>query len=216
MISLVLLAILVFLYFKPIKQKYEDTQKQPRLEMVSVQKNKQDTMKINHKETSKSTVSHKTISVEPQTNRHTNNDLYEPLSLEEAKMSTPARKNIAPIAAIRMTQEMSQLHPNDMLTLSDIEGEDYTLTIHSIYQNNDGSTSTTANYTDEGITYTTTITQSEKSTYITLSTANGLYEIETRADTGYIYRTDSIRKALQSRTPNDVIILPIPKTTPSE
>lgn len=203
---------------KPIEQKITNESSKKKAEHFpeKIQKKEQLMPNISPNQASKPTKNKENITTDKQEEGYTQTLLYETLSIEEAKLITPPRKNIAPIAAIRITQNMSQLQPNDILTLSDIEGEDYTLTIQSITQNDDGSTSTTARYEDEGITYTTTMTQSAKSNYITLSTANGLYEIETRADTGYIYRTDSIRKALQSRTPNDVIILPIPKNTSSE
>ena len=136
--------------------------------------------------------------------------LYESLSLEEAKLNTSPRKNITPIGAIRITQNISTLQKGDRFTLPNIEGEDYTLTVKSTYANPDGSTSITAQYEDEGITYTTTITQSPTSNYINLSTANGLYEAETNHNTGYIYRTNDIRKQMQDTSTNDFTILPIP------
>ena len=215
LISLVLLLGLGLFYTQPQEQKTKKIQIKKEVLVMPNQGQKKEnaTSEMRTKKTIKPTIKQKTVSTSPKKQEvsHTHTLLYEPLSIEEAKLSTPPRKHITPIGAIRIKQTMSQLQPNDTLTLSDVEGSDYTLTIQSIYKNNDGSTSTTANYADEGITYTTTITQSEKSSFITLSTANGLYEIETDKETGYIYRTDTIRKQLQSRTPNDVIILPIPK-----
>jgi len=213
LLSLVLLIALGFFYNQEKEEKVFNVQTSQKIEIMPkpIEKEKKPTPKI-----SKQAEKHMTpeISDTPKKTTQKNHKqtlLYEPLSLEEAKLSTPPRKKVSPIGAIQIKQRMSELQPNDTLTLSDVEGSDYTLTIASVHQNNDGSTSTTAHYKDEGITYTTTITQSDKSTYITLSTANGLYEIETNADTGYIYKTDTIRKAIQSRIPDDVIMLPIPK-----
>lgn len=138
--------------------------------------------------------------------------IYETLSIEEASLTTKPRKNIAPVGAIRMpSNSMATLTPNDTFTLRDIEGVDYTMTISSIQEHNDGSVTKTGQFTDEGITYTTTITQAENSNFITLSTPQGLYEIETSNEVGYIYRTDTIRKQMQNTKISDVIILPIPK-----
>jgi len=138
--------------------------------------------------------------------------IYETLSIEEASLTTKPRKNIAPVGAIRMpSNSMATLTPNDTFTLRDIEGVDYTMTISSIQEHNDGSVTKTGQFTDEGITYTTTITQAENSSFITLSTPQGLYEIETSNEVGYIYRTDTIRKQMQNTKISDVIILPIPK-----
>jgi len=138
--------------------------------------------------------------------------IYETLSIEEASLTTKPRKNITPVGAIRMpSNSMATLTPNDTFTLKDIEGADYTMTISGIQEHDDGSVTKTGQFTDEGIIYTTTITQAEHSSFITLSTPQGLYEIETSNEVGYIYRTDTIRKQMQNTKINDVIVLPIPK-----
>ncbi len=138
--------------------------------------------------------------------------MYESLTLEEAQLTTKPRKHIQAIAAIQINREkLNHLKLKDTLLLTDIEGMDYPLTITNIQTNNDASVSTTGTYIDEGITYTTTMTLSENESFISLSTPKGLYEIETSNGVGYIYRTQDIRKQMQSSSINDVIILPIPK-----
>jgi hypothetical protein len=134
--------------------------------------------------------------------------MYKILSMEEAISVTKPRRNITPITAIEI--ETKQLKKNDILKLPDIEGVDYEITITSI-QTNASSITSTGSFTDEGIKYSTTITQSNNESFITLSTPKGTYEIETRNGVGYIYSTQDIRKHLQKGTKDDVIILPIPK-----
>ena len=137
--------------------------------------------------------------------------LYKPLSLQEATLNIQARKNIPIVSAIQIdTTVLNQLNIKDTLILPDIEGLDYILQIIQAQTNNDGSVSYTGVYNDEGITYTTTITLSKNESFITLSTANGYYEIETKAGTGYVYKASDIRKHLQKSTASDVIIYPIP------
>ena len=139
------------------------------------------------------------------------NILYEVLSIDEAKLTTMPRKNIRPIEAIRIQNtHIGTLQVNDTLTLPNIEGIDYTLTISSTQTHNDGSVTTTGKFEDEGISYTTTITMSNKSSFMTLSTPKGLYEIETQDDTGYIYKTSDIRRHLQKTDKDDFIVLPVP------
>lgn len=138
--------------------------------------------------------------------------IYKILSIEEAKLTTKPRKNITPVGAIRMpNNNMKTLHTQDTFILTDIEGIDYTMKISNIQKNNDGSITSTGQFSDEGITYTTTITQVENESYISLSTPQGLYEIETSNEVGYIYRTDTMRKQMQNTKISDVIVLPIPK-----
>jgi len=217
-LSLVLLITLGLFYTKAKEQKRVNIQTNSKVADIPPKVQKEEkTTTINPIKKTTPHVEEKVLTpITQEKDNATSTLLYESLSIEEASLNTPARKNVIPIGAVHIKQNMAQLQPDDTLTLSDIEGIDYTLTIKSTHENNDGSTSTTADYKDEGITYTTTITQSDKSTYITLSTASGSYEIETSADTGYIYKTIDIRKQLQSRTPDDVIILPIPKTTLTE
>ena len=152
------------------------------------------------------------IVVEPKVSTDEEHVLYEILSLEEAKLTTKPRKNITPIEAISLsTSHTEELKVNDTLTLPNIEGVDYTIVISSVVKNSDDSHSLTGHFKDEGISYTTTITKSTQSSYITLSTPQGTYEIETQDGVGYIYRTSDIRKHLQKPNVNDVIVLPIPQ-----
>ena len=138
--------------------------------------------------------------------------LYNTLPLDEARLSTKEKRHIKPVSAISLnTDTFTSMQKGDTLTLPDIEGLDYTLTVIDVQTYENGATSTTAKYEDEGVTYTTTITHSTDETFITLATAQGLYEIETEAGTGYVYNSSDIRKQLQRSHGNDVVILPIPK-----
>ena len=138
--------------------------------------------------------------------------LYETLPLEEADMITKEKRHIKPVTAITLnTDTFSNLQTGDILTLPDIDGIDYTLTVVDVQTYDNGATSTTAKYEDEGVTYTTTITHSENETFITLATAQGMYEIETAQGTGYVYDSSDIRKQMQRPNTNDVIVLPVPK-----
>ena len=135
--------------------------------------------------------------------------MYETLSSAEASLRTKPRHAIAHVSAIAMQKHI--LQAKDTLVFPNIEGLDYTIKISHVMTHNDGSTSTTGAYIDEGITYTTTITQSDTQSFISLATAQGLYEIEASNGVGYIYRTDAIRQYLQSKPLNDTIILPLLK-----
>jgi len=154
----------------------------------------------------------KSIVIKTETSTEDEHMLYEILTVEEAKLTTKPRKNIDPIEAISLSNtNTEELKVNDTLTLPNIEGIDYTIVISSIVKNSDNSHSFTGQFKDEGISYTTTITKSTQSSYITLSTPQGIYEIETENGIGYIYKTSDIRKHLQKPNVNDVIVLPIPK-----
>ena len=138
--------------------------------------------------------------------------MYEILTLDEAKLTTKVRKNIQPVASIRISNTITnELTPNNVILFSDIEGVDYPIRISDVKKHNDGSVTATGSYEDEGISYTTTITQSENESFITLSSAQGLYEIEAINGVGYIYRADEIRRTIQKHNFNDFIVLPIPK-----
>lgn len=141
--------------------------------------------------------------------------MYKMISVEEAKLTTKARKNMQPVAAIQLNQSIeNELVPNNTIYFSDIEGADYPIRLSEIKKNNDGSLTATGAYEDEGITYTTTITYSDNVSFITLSSSQGLYEIETSNGVGYIYRADEIRKQIKNPSPSDFILLPVPKAPP--
>jgi len=178
------------------------TKKEPHTQMSTEEKKPT-------KQISKNT---KSIVVETEASTEDEHMLYEILAVEEAELTTKPRKNIKPIEAINLSSiNTEELKVNDTLTLPNIEGVDYTIVISSIVKNSDDSHSLTGQFKDEGISYTTTITKSTHSSYITLSTPQGIYEIETENGVGYIYKTSDIRKHLQKPNVNDVIILPIPK-----
>jgi len=143
--------------------------------------------------------------------------IYETLSIEEATSITKPRNRIHPVSAVKInTFAITALNQKDTMTLSDIEGIDYDILISDTHKNKDGSFSITGSFTDEGVTYTTTITHSDTSTFMNISTPNGVYEIETNNDIGFTYKTSDIRKRLQTSRKNDVIILPIPKRPTSQ
>ena len=155
----------------------------------------------------------KTTQEEPKQKETT---LLKALSMDEAILTTQARKNIKPISAIRIVNNgLSTLHKEDTLLLPNIDGNDYKITIVHTQKNRNGSSSLTGKLEDENIGYTTTITQSEQSTFVTLSTPQGLYEIETQNGVGYVYDTKDIRKQLHRNHESDVIMLPIPNINTS-
>jgi len=138
--------------------------------------------------------------------------LYETLPLEEADIISKEKRHIKPVTAITLnTDTFSSLQTGDTLTLPDIDGIDYTLTVVDVQTYDNGATSTTAKYEDEGVTYTSTITHSANETFITLATAQGMYEIEAEQGTGYVYDSSHIRKQMQRPDKSDVIVLPVPK-----
>jgi hypothetical protein len=140
--------------------------------------------------------------------------MYETLTIEEASLTIKPRSYVSPISAIHIEQQPTSTQKvGDTLSFPNIEGHDYSITISSIYHNNDGSTTTTGSYQDEGIQYTTTITQTQDESYINLSTAQGLYEMESSNNVGYVYRTDAIRKSMQDPNVNDFILLPPPNSS---
>ena len=166
----------------------------------------------------------KHIDVKKETTKHTfvtQNDktsklskqtytLFKTLSLEEANILSKEKREIEPVGAIRLNEDVFHaLKKGDSLTLTDIDGLDYTLEVIDIQTHEDGSSSTTANYKDEGVTYTTTITHSANESFITLATAEGMYEIEVEQDIGYVYNSSHIRKHMQTSHTSDVTILTI-------
>jgi len=138
--------------------------------------------------------------------------LYKTLSIEEAQLSTKQKRGVKALSAFRLNTDIfTNIKKGDTVTIPDIEGLDYTLVIKDVQTYKNGSTSTTAQYEDEGVLYTTTITHSLRETFITLATPKGVYEMETERAIGYVYKSSDIRKKFQKSNINDAIVLPIPK-----
>jgi len=137
-----------------------------------------------------------------------NIEMYETLSIAEASLHQKPRSYVKAISAIRIHK--INIQKGDTLVLPNIEGVDYEILIAYVDTNQDGSKSITGSYSDEGIPYTTTITQSSTDSFISLATAVGMYEIETLNQIGYVYKTQDIRKVMQPFPVDDAIILPSP------
>lgn len=134
--------------------------------------------------------------------------MYETLSIAEALLHHKPRSYVKAISAIRI--QTQNIQKGDTLVLPNIEGVDYEILIAYVDINQDASKSITGSYSDEGIPYTTTITQSSTDSFISLATAVGMYEIETVNQIGYVYKTQDIRKVMQAYPIDDAIILPSP------
>jgi len=138
-------------------------------------------------------------------------NIYNTLSIEEASLQYKPRSYVKPITAIELSQHSLTL--GDTMLFPNIEGIDYAIIISHIATNPDGSKSITGSYNDEGILYTTTMTESANDSFISLATTEGSYEIETRKGIGYIYKTHEIRKVMQTSPINDTIIYPSNSTS---
>jgi len=206
-ISLVLFFLLIYVYSSGTKEIEKESNTKPIQFNTKENKTFETPTKHSREKSKKSSTPKKTLLSEQK-----NITIYDSLSLEEAQMTTKVRKHIKPVSAIQMKPNtLKQLRIKDTIVLADIEGVDYPLTVTHIQTHSDGSVTTTGSYVDEGISYTTTMTQSDHESFISLATAQGLYEIETNNGVGYVYKTSDIRKQMQQSTANDVIILPIPQ-----
>jgi hypothetical protein len=201
--------ILVYTNKKGIET-FEKPVSHPQKPTVNVPDSKKTLIIDSNKELSNNPLYSPSIQVIDHSSKQLN--IYEPLSLDEARLTTKARHNINPVGAIRIhSNRLNNLRYNDPFMINDIEGNDYTMTVSNIQKHSDGSVTTTGIYHDEDIRYTATITHSDQESFITLSTPQGIYEIESSNHVGYIYRSDTMRRKMQDTTISDVIVLPIPK-----
>jgi len=216
-ISIILMVLLLVIYFQksPSNKQYSHTEvAHPNTALQSevkpiLQSKTSHPKQIEKKSVKKTETSKKSPSNKPFSHARI---LYKTLPLEEAHMISKQKRHITPVVAIHLdASTFENIQKGETLTLPDIEGLDYTLTVIDVQTYANGASSTTANYVDEGVTYTTTITHSKSETFITLATAQGLYEIETKQGTGYVYDSSNIRKQMQRPNTNDVIVLPVPK-----
>ena len=118
----------------------------------------------------------------------------------------PSKQLVKPLSTIAFdTTILKNLEPNDEIVLPPIEGQSYTLRITKKRVHNNGNIILKASLQNNSEEYTTTITHGKKLSYATISTPEGIYQIEAMAGEGYLYAVRDIDHALVNYNQSDMI-----------
>ncbi|RLA70643.1 MAG: hypothetical protein DRG09_02655 [Epsilonproteobacteria bacterium] len=132
---------------------------------------------------------------------------FEPIDIAELRTSYPPMKGVEPISAFKLKQNtIKDLYNGDTLALPEINGYDYSLTIEKRVLNTNGSVTLEASLEGEDKTHLSILTEGDKTSFITLSTSEGIFEIQTLNGKGYVYSSTDIKNARIDYSKTDTLI----------
>lgn len=132
---------------------------------------------------------------------------FEPIDITELRTSYPPMKGVEPISAFILKQNtIKDLYNGDTLTLPEINGYDYSLKIEKRVLNTNGSVTLEASLEGEDRTQLSILTEGDKTSFITLSTSEGIFEIQTLNGKGYVYSSADIKNARIDYSKTDTLI----------
>jgi hypothetical protein len=115
-------------------------------------------------------------------------------------------KNVEPIAAIKMKQNMiKKLKVGDSLTLPSIDENIYELRIQNHFISERGNTSIDGSFSEGGISYSTILTEGKNSAFMSMNTPSGTYEIEFINGVGLVYESADIENVKIDYNKSDMI-----------
>jgi len=136
-------------------------------------------------------------------------DVYEPADITEMKTKLKAKPKVEPIAAFTMPKgTIRKLYYGDTILLPDIAGHDYELKIEKRTIGKSGSVILEASVGDDGSIVKSVLTEGERTSYITLNTADGVYELESINGNGFVYSSADIKNQLIDYSKTDAVIPP--------
>lgn len=135
---------------------------------------------------------------------------YEELmTISEDERFKRAHKNgIRPLLSVNINKkDIKNLFINDTFDLPEIDGNIYTLEINERFNNNDIISLKASIEGLDGDSYAI-ITEGENTTFMTIKTPEGLFEVEIFGNSGYIYSAKDIQNTWVDFTKKDTITIP--------
>jgi hypothetical protein len=135
--------------------------------------------------------------------------LFVEIDPNELKEELPTKDGIKPTLAVKVPKNsLSGLNVGDIIELPPVGQGSYEAKIDEKIIHENGSISVTGNLIDGQEKYSVVITQGKNSTYATITTPDGAFEIESRNGVEYIYSVEEINKKYMDHTKSDVLIPP--------
>jgi len=132
--------------------------------------------------------------------------LFEEEDIDFVNLKMKYIDDVTPIAAIRMeTNKIKNIQVGSTLLLPTIDGSHYTLKVKHRTISQRGTVSIDGDFSEDGNTYSAILTEGGKSTFISMSTPTGMYEVEIFEGLGYIYASSEIENAKIDFTQSDTL-----------
>ena len=133
-------------------------------------------------------------------------DVYEPVSVAEMKTKIEAKAKVEPIGAYTMPEgTIRKLYYGDTILLPDVAGHDYELKIEKRTIGKSGSVILEASVGGDDSIVRSVLTEGERTSYITLNTAEGVYEFESIDGNGFVYSSADIKNQMIDYSKTDGI-----------
>jgi len=131
--------------------------------------------------------------------------VFSEIYIDDAKLIIQPREAIEPISAIHMNKDMiKDRKVGDTIVLPTIDGNSYEIIVTNRKVSKNGNVSIDGNYTENGITYHSVLTEGEISSFISLTTPTGNYEIELENGLGYMYSTADMENTYIDYSKSDI------------
>jgi len=137
---------------------------------------------------------------------HEHKDIFLESSINIVSQEFPQKDGIEPLSAIEIKKDsISKVKIGDTITLPFVDDAKYRAKISDKIIHKDGSTSITGNLINSNKKYSVVLTQGKNSSFGSLTTPEGTYEIEVLNGKGYVYSVNDIDKKRIDYTKEDVI-----------
>ncbi len=137
---------------------------------------------------------------------HEHKDIFLESSINIVSQDFPQKDGIEPLSAIEIKKDsISKVKIGDTITLPFVDDAKYRAKISDKIIHKDGSTSITGNLINRDKKYSVVLTQGKNSSFGSLTTPEGTYEIEVLNGKGYVYSVNDIDKKRIDYSKEDVI-----------
>ena len=137
------------------------------------------------------------------------NNTFEDIDIDEMKTILVPKKGVEPRGAFRLPRgTIKKLQIGDAITLPEIDGQQYVVHVIRREVNSNQSVTIKASIEGESSRYYSLMTEGEKTSFITVTSPEGVYEMETVNGEGYVYNANDIRKAWINPSKTDGVAVP--------
>lgn len=120
-------------------------------------------------------------------------DIMVESDINEIKNKLPLKKGVTPIIGVEIAKNsITQLKVGDTIALPYMGSGEYEAKIENKTTHANGSVSVSGHLLDSNNQYSVVLTEGKNSSFGTVTTPNGSFEIETKDGQGYVYSTDEI------------------------
>ena len=132
--------------------------------------------------------------------------IFEELDMDSVRLNMEPIEGVEPISALRMKKNtIKEIELGDTIFLPSIEGSTYELTITHKDISPRGNISIDGSFSENGVKYTTILTEGSKAAFISMNTPEGTYEVELLDGIGYVYANSDIDNAKIDYTKTDEV-----------